>query len=155
VAVLFPAVEAVRSALADLDPVAAKVMEALLPGPFTFVVSTHVPRPALVGTADSLGIRVPDHPELLRLMDRLGTPLAATSANRTGEKDAPGLDDVDAAVLAHCSLALTGSRPAQTGGAASTVVDLRPMSDGAAPKILREGAVPGSVVLGRIAALAE
>ncbi len=42
---------------------------------------------------------------------------------------------------------------AQGSGAASTVVDLRPLATGGAPLILREGAVTGTEVLERIAAL--
>ena len=52
---LFPSVERSTEALPDLERTAARVLEALLPGPFTFIVATAVPRPALVGTADSLG----------------------------------------------------------------------------------------------------
>jgi release factor glutamine methyltransferase len=153
VAVLFPSVEAVKSALPDLQPATARVLEALLPGPFTFVVTTTVPRPALVGTADSLGVRVPDRPELLCLMTSLAMPLAATSANITGEKDAAGLAEVDPAMLSHCSVAFAGAPGGQAAGKASTVVDLRPLTSGAAPVILREGAVPGQEVLERVAAL--
>jgi release factor glutamine methyltransferase len=153
VAVLFPSVEAVKSALPDLEPAAARVLDALLPGPFTFVVATAVPRPVLVGTADSLGVRVPDRPELLGLMTSLAMPLAATSANRSGGKDATGLADVDPAVLSHCSVAFAAAPGAEAVGAASTVVDLRPLASGGAPLILREGAVKGREVLERIATL--
>jgi release factor glutamine methyltransferase len=153
VAVLFPSVEAVKAALPDLESNAAKVMEALLPGPFTFVVTTTVPRPDLVGTVDSLGVRVPDRPELLGLMTALATPLAATSANRSGEKDVAGLADVDPAVLSYCSVAFAFMPGDQAVGAASTVVDLRPLASGGAPLILREGAVRGRELLERIAAL--
>ncbi len=153
VAVLFPSVEAVKSALPDLEPAAARVLEALLPGPFTFVVTTTVPRPALVGTADSLGVRVPDLPGLLGLMTSLAMPLAATSANITGENDAVGLAEVDAAVLSHCSVAFAGEPGDEAVGAASTVVDLRPLASGGLPLILREGAMEGREVLERIAAL--
>ncbi|OFW60792.1 MAG: hypothetical protein A2133_04145 [Actinobacteria bacterium RBG_16_64_13] len=164
VAVLFPSVDSIEMALPDLGPEAAKVMRALLPGPYTFVVSTSVPRQDLVGTADSLGVRVPAQPVLLELLSSLGTPLAATSANRTGERDPASLGEVDPAVLAHCSLAFSAPRhlpdaPKERAagppgrGLASTVVDLRPLSTGGAPLVIREGAVPASEVLERISAL--
>lgn len=161
VAVLFASVGAVRTALPDLDRPSAQVLEALLPGPFTFVVATSVPRPARVGTADSLGVRVPDHPALLELLASLGTALAATSANLSGEQEAATLAAVDPSVLAHCSIAFadpdsgrgSGAGPEDRPVAASTVVDLRPLSAGGAPIILREGAVAGTEVLGQIAAL--
>ncbi len=55
VAVLFSSVEAVKEALPDLDSTSARVLEALLPGPFTFVVATTVPRPSSGGHGGFLG----------------------------------------------------------------------------------------------------
>ena len=157
VAVLFPSAAAIEDALPGLDARSAQVLRALLPGPFTFVVATTVARPALVGTAGSLGVRVPDHPALLELLRSLGTPLAATSANLSGGADAATLADVDPTVLAHCSVAFTSveERPQGTpeAGSASTVADLRPLSGGGVPVILRQGAVPKATMLERIAAL--
>ena len=153
VAVLFASVGAVREALTDLDAGAARVLEALLPGPFTFVVATSVSRPALVGTEDSLGVRVPHHPALLRFLESLGVALAATSANVSGQPAAATLAEVDPAVLAHCSAALVSDEGADLGGVASTVVDLRPLSRGERAVVLREGAVAADEVLRRIDAL--
>lgn len=172
VAVVFPSVESARQALPDLDDASSEVLAALLPGPYTFVVATRVARPVLVGTADSLGVRVPDHPGVLGLLRSLDTPLAATSANPAGGSDAPTLDEVDPAVLSHCSVVFVemgeplakarNAAPDETSRVtstprgprpASTVVDLRPLSEGGAPMILREGAVAAAEVLARIAAL--
>lgn len=153
VAVAFASVQALESVLTDLDPAALRVMEALLPGPYTFVVATAVTRPSQVGTADSLGVRVPDRPDLLRLLGLLRSPLALTSANRTGEGDAKDLADADAGLLSRCSAAFGSSEGSTGGGSASTVVDLRPLRTGGAPVVLREGAVAAATVLERIAAL--
>jgi tRNA threonylcarbamoyl adenosine modification protein (Sua5/YciO/YrdC/YwlC family) len=153
VGVLFASVEDVARALPDLDDSAIRVMGALLPGPYTFVVATEVPRVPLVGTADSLGVRVPDHPALLELLGAVGTPLAATSANRTGDRDAATLADVDPAVLSYCTAAFLDPGPEGSPGKASTVVDLRPLAAGATPEVLREGAVPAAQVLADIADL--
>lgn len=163
VAALFASVAEVEEALPDLDPVAARVMRDLLPGPYTFVVTTEVPRAPLVGTADSLGVRVPDEPAVLGLIASFGTPLAATSANLTGESDVAAAQDVRPEVLAHCSAAFVvttaGEAPATTMAppaaptAASTVVDLRPLTSGSPPVVLRAGAVSEKEVLERIAAL--
>ena len=153
VAVVFPSVEALADALPDMERTARRVLEALLPGPFTFIVSTAVPRPALVGTEDSLGVRVPDHPALLEFLARLGTGVAATSANPTGAKEAATLAEVDPLLLAHCSLALSDPLATrETDGLVkpSTVVDLRPLARGERPTVLREGAVAGADVLRRI-----
>jgi release factor glutamine methyltransferase len=154
-AVIFPSVAAVLSRLPDLDTLSVRVMEALLPGPYTFVVATSVPRPPLVGTADSIGVRVPDHPTLLEFLAFLGTPMATTSANLSGGKEAWAAAEVEPSILAHCSVAFTVPWPAPEAGlpTASTVVDLRPLADGDPPVILREGAVGGAERLRRVCAL--
>jgi L-threonylcarbamoyladenylate synthase len=170
VAVLFPSMDAIRRAVPDLDPSAARVLAALLPGPYTFVIATLVPRPDHVGTPDSLGIRIPDHPDSLRLLAAVEVPLAATSANLTGHADVATFDEVDPVVFAHCSLAVIpsgsgrvaggglvssgapGPASAPASGMASTVVDLRPLAQGDPPVVLREGAVSGAEILSRIRA---
>jgi len=154
VAVLFASVEAVRAALPDLDPEAAWVLRGLLPGPYTFVVGTGVPRPPLVGTSDSLGVRVPDHGPLLGLLAALGVPLAASSANLSGAPAPAGLEQVDPLLLAWCTAAFgteqadrsADPRPEAAPGTASTVVDLRPLAQGAEAVVLREGPVPAEEV---------
>ncbi|GAB4254525.1 MAG: hypothetical protein Kow00122_12630 [Thermoleophilia bacterium] len=150
VAVLFPSVAEVRAALPDLADSAARVLGALLPGPYTFVVATAVPRPPLVGTPDSLGVRVPDHPPLLDLLGALDVPLAATSANLSGQPEAATAAEAAPNVLAHCTAALSLGKP--PAGRPSTVVDLRPLATGGTPVVLREGAVPAVEVLARIQA---
>lgn len=149
VAVLFASVERVRESLPDLEAAAASVLEHLLPGPYTFVVGTEVQRPRLVGTADSLGVRVPDYPPLLGLLGALGTPLAATSANRSGGADVTEAADVHSSLLTMCAAAFVGA--ASTNGVPSTVVDLRPLATGAEALVLREGAVPADDVLRLVA----
>lgn len=153
VAVLFPSVQAVCEHLSDLDVKTVRVLEALLPGPFTFVVHTAVPRPARVGTEDSLGVRVPDHPPLLRLLESLGMAVAATSANLSGQPAAAICEEVAEEVLAHCAAALVTREAVDVRSAASTVVDLRPLARGEEPIVLREGAVEREEVLARIASL--
>ncbi|MCL5735155.1 MAG: HemK family protein methyltransferase [Actinobacteria bacterium] len=146
-AVIFSSVESIRRALPDLVDSAYFILDSLLPGPFTFIVSTDAPRPRGVGTVDSLGVRVPNHPELLRFLNALDLPLAATSANISGQPAVATLADVDPALLARCSAALRPSADLEAGGVASTVVDLRPVSAGGRPIVVREGAVPASEVL--------
>jgi release factor glutamine methyltransferase len=148
VAVLFASVDAVKAALPDLDAAAARVLERLLPGPYTFVVATQAPRPELVGTPDSLGVRIPDHPDLLRLLAAIDIPVAGTSANITCLAAPATAGEVDPMMLAHCSVAVVpGAGSPAVAGVASTVVDLRPLAEGATPLVLREGAVAGDEVL--------
>ena len=93
------------------------------------------------------------HPDLLSLLAAIDMPLALTSANRSGFPDVAAAEQVDPLLLAHCSLAI-GPAPGSVvvAGVASTVVDLRPLAAGGEPVVLREGAVCGTEVLGRISA---
>lgn len=57
-----------------------KLLKKALPGPFTFIVesSSHVPK--LFGTnKKTVGIRVPDHPIPLKIVELLGNPISTTS----------------------------------------------------------------------------
>ena len=154
VAVLFASVKAVKAALPDLEGATARVLERLLPGPYTFVVATVVPRPELVGTPDSLGVRVPDQPDLLSLLAAIDVPVAATSANITGLPAPATAGEADPLVLAHCSAAVVpGAGSPTVAGVASTVVDLRPLAQGSTPLVLREGAVAGDEILRLISAV--
>jgi tRNA threonylcarbamoyl adenosine modification protein (Sua5/YciO/YrdC/YwlC family) len=152
VGAIFSSVQSILDCLPDLDPSAVHVLQTLLPGPYTFVVETNVPRPNLVGTPDSLGVRVPDHPALLAFLDKLATPIAATSANLSGQPDAAAVEEVDSGLLSHCSAALASPAGFTLGGAASTVVDLRPLAEGKEVIILREGAVTAAEVFARLGA---
>ncbi|MCH7767940.1 MAG: threonylcarbamoyl-AMP synthase [Nitrospinae bacterium] len=68
-----------------IPPLAERLMETFWPGGLTIVVpaSSAIPKPVTGGTG-TVGLRQPDSPYLLRLMEALGGPLTGTSANRTG-----------------------------------------------------------------------
>jgi len=109
------------------------------PGALTLVVPRAPGLPHWVGdpVRDSVGIRVPDHPTALVLLEASG-PLAVTSANRSGE--APAADDVVARATFGTRVAayLPGSG---ADSAPSTVIDFT----GPVPRVLREGPVAWDV----------
>ncbi len=96
-----------------------------LPGKFTFLFNVSPGLdPVLVKGSPKIGIRIPDVPGMLRLIDHLDTPLLSTSVNRSG--DAP-LND-PAAIVSHFGndpaiqlLIDNGPLPASAG---STILDL-------------------------------
>jgi L-threonylcarbamoyladenylate synthase len=65
-------------------PVAAgKLAEAFWPGPLTLVLpKSDEVAPEVTGGLSTVGIRVPDHPLALALLERFDGPVAAPSANR-------------------------------------------------------------------------
>jgi len=112
-------------------------MRAFLPGPVTVLCprAEHVPD-VLVAGGDTVGVRVPAHDLALALFEAAGTPVTATSANRSGEPSVRHPDDLDPAFRESVAAVLDGGR---TDGAESTVVDP------ATGEIVREGALAGAI----------
>jgi len=118
---------------AKSNPTALLAAKRLMPGPVTIIVR----RPAFIGedvTAGlpTLGFRVPDDPLCSAILDRCG-PLAATSANISGERAYRGEGDIEA--LPDTELVIQNG-PTRYG-AESTVLDC----SGTHPVLLREGVV--------------
>jgi L-threonylcarbamoyladenylate synthase len=83
------------------------------PGPLTIVCLMH--------NGETVGLRIPDHPFAQALLRQLGTPVAATSANRSAEPPAQLPDDAVQGLNGQPDLLIDGGR---TAGTASTVVSL-------------------------------
>lgn len=100
---------------------AVRLAAAHWPAPLTVVASfrSDVPVPAAAG-GDTLAVRVPDHDRLRGLVQALGHPLTATSANRSGEPPACELADLEPILGDSGALVIGGERT--PGGLASTVV---------------------------------
>ncbi len=67
-----------------IPPVFYKYYEKYLPGKFTFLFHVAEHLKPLVKNSDKIGIRIPDAPGMLKLMERLDVPLLSTSVNRSG-----------------------------------------------------------------------
>ena len=77
--------EAVSYYAAVIDHRAAALMERFWPGPLTLVLRKRPVIPDLVTAGlDSVSLRVPAHPVALALLQAVGTPIAAPSANPFG-----------------------------------------------------------------------
>ncbi len=105
------------------------------PGPLTLVLEAARDLPDWIGdqARGTVGVRVPEHPTALELLERAGT-LAVSSANRSSE--APAVNDDEArAIFAD---AVIGYLPGEgSAGTASTVLDLTVDP----PALLRRGPV--------------
>ncbi|MGQ0535373.1 MAG: L-threonylcarbamoyladenylate synthase [Methanobacteriota archaeon] len=128
--------------VAHVTPLAEKIAARHWPGAVTLVLSA---RPgilalAALGARDTVAIRVPGHPVALALLSACGRPLTATSANRSGGADPRTVEDARRELGDAVEVYLSAG-PA--GGVGSTIVD----ATGAAPKVLREGAVPAAEVV--------
>ncbi len=105
----------------------------LMPGPVTIIVRrpTFIYEDVSSGLA-TLGFRVPDDALCSAILERVG-PLAATSANTSGERPYYGAGDIEALPVADL---LVENSPTKYG-AESTVIDISRAN--AQPRLLREG----------------
>ena len=70
----------------DISDAARTLAHEFWPGPLTLVVRKRpVIADAATGGLDTVGLRVPDHPVALALLDAFGGGVAAPSANRFGQ----------------------------------------------------------------------
>jgi L-threonylcarbamoyladenylate synthase len=68
-----------------VPPKALKLIEAFWPGPLTlFLPKTEAVAGRVTAGLDTVGVRMPDHPLALALIQEAGVPIAAPSANRSG-----------------------------------------------------------------------
>jgi L-threonylcarbamoyladenylate synthase len=112
----------VARAIARFDDRAERLAFALWPGAMTLVLP-RTPASAgwdLGGSADTIGVRVPDHPMALAVL--AAGPLATTSGNRSGEPPATTCDALVDAFGESVDVYLCQDEPLE--GTASTVVSL-------------------------------
>ena len=115
------------------------------PGPLTVVAKAD----GNGVNGDSIGLRIPAHPFIMKLLKALGTPLASTSANISGCPPCMTAQDVfkmidDAPASPNALIA--GESNSETGGQASTVISLI----GDSPALLREGPISLQEILDAI-----
>ena len=86
----FPVLVADRAMLdslvADITPLGELLMTTFWPGPLTLILPARadIPRP-LVNRKGGIGVRLSSHPVATELVQLLGHPLTATSANPSGQ----------------------------------------------------------------------
>lgn len=122
--------------VAAIPSSAEALMARFWPGPLTLIFSRSHRVPAIVSAGlETVAIRSPDHPVAQALIRRLGEPIAAPSANRSGRPSPTRAEHVVGELGDRVPFILDGG-PCRVG-VESTVLDL--VSD--PPRILRPGAV--------------
>lgn len=120
----------------DWTPTAAKLAEQFWPGPLTLVLPKRAEVPEIVTAGGAtVAIRCPNHPVALALIREAGVPVAAPSANRSGELSPTTAEHVARSLGDRVDLILDGG-PCP-GGVESTVVDLT----GPTVRLLRPGLI--------------
>lgn len=131
--------EAIDRLCVDVPEAARALADVFWPGPLTIVLKAAEGIPSVVTAGgDTVGLRCPSHPQTLELLRAAGCPLAAPSANLSGEKAPTEISGVLSVFDGKIDGYIDGGHCAV--GMASTVFD---MSD-APYRILRQGGVSES-----------
>ena len=133
---------------ADVPAYAIALARGYWPGPMTLVVTrSELAADFITGGQDTVGVRVPNHPVALGLLEAFvragGKGVAAPSANRFGNVSpttAQAVSDELSEYLADGDLILDGGACAV--GVESTIIDCT----GDVPKILRPGAITEEMI---------
>ena len=126
----------IESVATDVPPAAIALFERFAPGPLTIVLPARADLPRVVTAGlSTVAVRFPAHPVAQQLLRACGRPLAAPSANRSGEPSPTTVEMARASLGAAVDVYLDGG-PCSVG-LESTVVLVR----GTRALILRPGAV--------------
>lgn len=135
-------VQAMEAYCEDVPPAAYALAEKFWPGPLTIILKSkaHVPEIVRAG-GSTVGLRCPDHPQTLALLNACGLPLAAPSANPSGEPSPKNADKVLEYFDGAIDAVLDGG---QCGiGQESAIIDMSRTPY----RILRQGALPEAEIL--------
>jgi len=124
--------------IGKLNNTAMKLAKAFWPGPLTLLVEkkrNNGITPAATSNLDSIAIRVPSNPIILKILNTFGKPIAAPSANLSGTVSATNASHVFDDFGDDIEMILDGDKCAH--GIESTIVDVRSENI----QILREGAI--------------
>ena len=139
--ILLARVEDLNLVAEEIPEVAWELMERFWPGGLTLVLPKKAAVPDMVTAGQpNVAVRVPDHPVPRALIEGLGAPLAATSANLSGHPSPITAEEVRAELGGRIELVLDGGKC--PGGIPSTVLDLTADP----PAILRQGAVAAEAI---------
>lgn len=106
------------------------------PGGLTIVVEAKNLLPQLTAGRATVGLRIPNQPVLLEILQKFGGPLAITSANLSGQPEATSPNEFDKALSSKIDYIVDdGQTP---GPIPSTVYDISVSP----PKVRREGVIP-------------
>jgi len=126
----------VRPLVAEWSDTAERLATTFWPGPLTIVVKKNAAIPALVsGGGPTVAVRCPAHPVARGLIREAGVPIAAPSANRSGELSPTTAEHVLRGLGDRAEWVLDGG--SCPGGLESTVVDVT----GLIVRLLRPGLI--------------
>ncbi|MDD4933714.1 MAG: L-threonylcarbamoyladenylate synthase [Methylacidiphilaceae bacterium] len=124
--------------LTDVPESAVRLADRFWPGPLTMILRKRqeaIPD-LLTAALPFVGVRVPDHPLTLAVLERLGRPVAAPSANRTGHISPTTASAVRREFGEEIPLVLDGG-PCRVGVESTVISFALPR-----PVLVRQGGIP-------------
>jgi len=141
VSVIIGRLENLDGLVAAIPESARKLMEAFWPGALTIVFAAKpAVSPLLTADSGKIGVRLSSHPGALRLAQKLGRPITATSANLSGAPECASAEAA-AAQLGNLVDAILDLGPT-SGAIGSTFIDVTTDP----PAILREGVISKAAI---------
>lgn len=137
VSILVSSIDMAREYVEEIPQDVEDLMKKYWPGALTIILKSRKGAilNLVLGGGETIGIRMPNHPAILKIIERVGIPILGPSANFSSQKTPYSLEDLDRKLVSLISFVLKG----ETKGLkmASTVIDCskKPW------KILREGSV--------------
>jgi L-threonylcarbamoyladenylate synthase len=134
--ILLARVEELERVVEHVPEAAVRLARAFWPGALTLVFRRRrdFVSPALAG-GETVAVRVPDHPLVQAIIERVREPLAGTSANLSGRPSPVTAEEAREQLGGSLDIIIDGGRC--PGGVESTVVDVTADP----PRVLREGAI--------------
>lgn len=128
--------EMLDSLVAEVSPLAEKLIARFWPGPLTIVFPArrNIPGP-LINSTGGVGVRISSRPTAMELVRMLGRPLTATSANPTGKPAARTVEEAISYFAGAVEIFVDGG--GLTSKTGSTVIEIC----GKEIKIIREGEI--------------
>lgn len=136
ISLLVSNMEMVNEIAKDTTEIEYKIMQKFFPGPLTIILKKNSLVPDIVTAGqDTVGVRMPSGEIARNLVEMAGVPIAAPSANITGEPSGTDLQEIKKHFEGKADFFIDGG--ISQLGIASTIVQVE---DGK-PQILRQGSI--------------
>ena len=119
----------VLGSVADIERVAQNLpgfffhlTDRFWPGGLTIIVEAKELLPILTAGGNTVGVRIPNNPLLLEILQAFGGPMAITSANLSGEPPATSIQEIGAELSSKIDMVVDGGKT--PGPIPSTVYDI-------------------------------
>jgi len=125
----------------QISEIIESILTKLWPSPLTTIVKAVKEETNLIqGNTDRIAIRMPDFPFILNIIERLGKPIIAPSANFPGKKAPTSFAEIDKRMISLVDYAIDPKdlgKNLKITGIESTIIDLSESPS----KLIRQGAL--------------